>query len=749
MAAVATLPGTASALLARTFTSAGATSGWSIETAAQPSIRNGTISSVSCPSASDCTAVGSYYSGNGSEFTLAEGWNGSSWTIQPTPVPSGATKSLFSAVSCATTGLCTAVGSYTKGSDEWTLAEGWNGTEWSIQTTPAMTTADPVRFTGVSCTGAAVCTAVGSAFEFSIGAERPLVEVRNGASWIVEAAPDPAGATASLLSGVSCVAANVCTAVGSSFNSAGAQMTLGETSSGSGWVVQATPDVSGATASLLSGVSCVAANVCTAVGSSFDSAGAQMTLGETSSGSGWVVQATPDVSGATASLLSGVSCVAANVCTAVGSSFDSAGAQMTLGETRSGSGWVVQATPDVSGATASLLSGVSCVAANVCTAVGSSFDRAGTQLALDETNKGAGWTIGKVANPLGAYFSRLLAVSCAAPTACMAVGSSFDFSTGSHLTLAELWDGSNWTVEATPDPTGATASVLSGVSCTSPTDCIAVGSAYDSTGIQVTLAERWDGRRWTVENSPPPLGASRSLLTGVSCATPTACTAVGSYENGRSLWVTLTESWNGFKWTKHTTPDPSGATYSQLSGVSCLSATACTAVGFYTSRAKVSGTLAEVWNGTNWAIAASPNPNGSTYNQLSGVSCATVAFCIAVGYDTNGGSVPVTLAEVWNGAAWSIMSTPNPTGSLSSYLSGVSCPTTSSCTAVGSDVNSIPLQATQASVWDGTRWTLQATPNPTAALSSQLSGVSCPTTTTACIAVGYSSVGPLAEGYTA
>src|ERR1700677_2944311 len=65
---------------------------------------------------------------------------GPTWSIQPTPDPAGGV--VLSGVSCISTQACIAVGHYTKtrsGSSKSvyvTLAERWNGTTWSIQTTP-------------------------------------------------------------------------------------------------------------------------------------------------------------------------------------------------------------------------------------------------------------------------------------------------------------------------------------------------------------------------------------------------------------------------------------------------------------------------------------------------------------------------------------------------------------------------------------------------------------------------------------
>jgi hypothetical protein len=65
------------------------------------------------------------------------------------------------------------------------------------------------------------------------------------------------------------------------------------------------------------------------------------------------------------------------------------------------------------------------------------------------------------------------------------------YSNGS--TLAERWDGSTWTIQTTRTPSGATGVNLSGVSCTSDTACTAVGSYTNSGGTQMAFAERYSG----------------------------------------------------------------------------------------------------------------------------------------------------------------------------------------------------------------------------------------------------------------
>ena len=84
-----------------------------------------------------CTAVGNLENGAGQHVPLAERWNGNDWEIQLTPTPNGATDSFLSSVSCASASVCSAVG-YVQNSagQKSTLAERWNGREWQIQATP-------------------------------------------------------------------------------------------------------------------------------------------------------------------------------------------------------------------------------------------------------------------------------------------------------------------------------------------------------------------------------------------------------------------------------------------------------------------------------------------------------------------------------------------------------------------------------------------------------------------------------------
>jgi hypothetical protein len=71
------------------------------------------------------------------------------------------------------------------------------------------------------------------------------------------------------------------------------------------------------------------------------------------------------------------------------------------------------------------------------------------------------------------------------------------------------------------------------------------------------------------------------------------------------------------------------------------------------------------------------------------VSCTTAGACTAVGYH-DGSAGRVAFAGAWNGTAWAIQPAPEPVGSVSGVLSGVSRPVGGGCTAAGYSVNRSP-----------------------------------------------------------
>ena len=216
--------------------------------------------SVSCVSARLCIAVGydkipEQNHQPGQYQTLVERWDGSTWAVVPSPDPGGDDQ--FSSVACSSVDFCAAVGStqLSLQSRSQTLVEVWNGTGWSVTSSPNSGTGSTSLY-GVSCTSPSSCTTVGLSYQ-----NDPFVESWNGASWTIVTTPNVGQA---VLYAVSCTARDACTAVGNISSTSG-DRTLVESWNGSAWSVVASPDKMGLN-NVLAAVSCLATGGCTAVG---------------------------------------------------------------------------------------------------------------------------------------------------------------------------------------------------------------------------------------------------------------------------------------------------------------------------------------------------------------------------------------------------------------------------------------------------------------------------------------------------
>jgi len=496
-------------------------------------------------------------------------------------------------------------------------------------------------------------------------------------------------------------------------------VTLAERRSGGVWTVQPTPNPRGAASSALNGVSCPSGSACTGVGQFVTGSGARLTLAERWNGSRWHIQPTPNPAGSPSSTLLAVACPAADACTAVGTANSK-----VLVEGWGGARWRIQPAPVPHGAQFSELNAVSCTTATSCIAVGDYVNSSGLDVTLAEQWNGSSWLIQPTPNPSGSqFFSFLEGVSCTSLGACEAVGGS------DAGVFAERWNGTRWSLQAVPAPRGAQFAVLLGVSCAA-SSCEAVGGYTNSSGAFVPLGERWNGAAWHAQPMPNPARASTNFLSGVSCPSASDCTAAGQ-GNGDGTPFALGERWRDGRWTIENVPSPVGAAENQLNGIACSASDACVAVGMVGPTRGVVSTEALRWNGRRWRLRRIPTLPGAG---LNGVSCVSETDCVAVGASNAG-----TLAERWNGEDWTIQATPNPSGSAGSGFTGVACTSASFCVAVGFTFDSAgnPV-ATLSERWNGKSWHIQRTLNP--APGSGFGGVSC-SSASFCVAVGGGPAG--------
>src|SRR5437588_4547749 len=274
----------------------------------------------------------------------------------------------------------------------------------------------------------------------------------------------------------------------------------------------------------------------------------------------------------------------------------------------------------------------------------------------------------------------------------------------------------SWSLQAAAAPQAPNGH-LAAISCSSSTSCMGVGFFLDPTGVQKPFAEAWNGTSWVAATVPMPSGALYGSLHGVSCTSATACTAVGGAGPSAFPNQPVAERWNGTSWKIQAVPTPSNTAGVSFNAVSCSSSTACTAVGdaFGTLVGHSVG-VAERWNGASRAAQTLPDPSGSTNTALNGVSCPSSTRCTPVGdYTTNPSGVGPnkTLAERRNGTSWTVKTTPNPSGTTVATLQGLSCRAASACTGVGgyATAGTSP-DKTLAGRWNGTRWAIHRTTNP-------------------------------------
>jgi hypothetical protein len=317
----------------------------------------------------------------------------------------------------------------------------------------------------------------------------------------------------------------------------------------------------------------------------------------------------------------------------------------------------------------------------------------------------------------------------------MAVGSG-----GPVGSLAQVWNGAAWTSLRT-----ARLDTLVGISCSSPRNCVALGTDVTAHAVASTISLAWNGHKWQLTPRPP------EPVSSISCTSITFCMAIGNHDkavkwDGRAwspadqifgstaLNVSCTGagfcmgigpanafSWNGSSWTDQTASTQVPGDFVSLASVSCGSPDFCNLDGSFTlddctSCNQCSGCdntypITEQWNGRAW----DPDPDSPSG---VAVSCPTASFCLELSNN---------YANVWSDGAWTQQNITFPI-----QMTGVSCATATSCLAIGNAFSSAAhASVSYAEYWNGTSWRRLAAPWPGGGVAQ----VSCPRATW-CMAAG-------------
>ncbi len=323
-------------------------------------------------------------------------------------------------------------------------------------------------------------------------------------------------------------------------------------------------------------------------------------------------------------------------------------ADQTLTEHWDGLQWKEIASPNSS--TASLLQSVTALTSKNVWAVGYFLNGAGTSQTLIEHWNGSTWSVVPSPN-IALHDNELFGVTALSQNNIWAVGTAFN--TGEGRSLIEHWDGSKWSIMPSPN-IAAARNILASISGTSSNDVWAVGYAYTQNGL-LTPILHWNGKAWSLVPTPS-FQSGLAELHGVKALSPKDVWAVGSYINQAGVPLTLTEHWNGVKWSFVSSPNIASASTGNLLAITATSSTDVWAVGLFSTgsgRGTVNQTLIEHWNGARWQIVASPNIPTSQ-NLLQGVAAINGKNVWAVGYSENNRSGYQALFEHWNGSRWVI-----------------------------------------------------------------------------------------------
>jgi hypothetical protein len=608
----------------------------------------GSLYAVSCPSATNCLAVGT----DRRAFWLS----GGAWQdVSPDLVPDSTS---LRAVSCGSPAFCVVLSS--------AALLVWSGADWHTLAAPdGVPLGDMLA---VSCTSATFCAAT-----WGTATGGGAVGRWNAGTWTVDSVPVPGTNVKNheaLLNGISCVSPTACVVAGYT----DLVFDVGRTGlhvprpfaisyNGTTWTEHAGPST---TTGRLGAVSCWAANACAIVGTDF-------------SGSSLFIYSNgtfrrPPVVGSTNPIAFAVSCTKATSCVAVGPNSAGGNAQRW-----NGTNWHAES------AGIGTLYGVSCVAAGPCTAVGGN---------LVERDAGT-WAQRQL--PLNATPSayHLNHVSCASNTWCAGTGDQ------TAPPAFGIWNGATWNVTALPTPIGqidcpstarcfgvtrgglvtwtqnggwqvaAVPLPLATVDCASPTSCVALGFEFAVGKGWHLPTYKWNGKKWARGADLVVPAPAQFFVQDLNCPTSGFCMAVGR-ETSSSQYLgnkPTAATWNGSAWKyRHISGSTDSKQGPAFSSVDCVSPTNCFAVGGPNG-------LAAHWDGSALTVARVPNAQ-----YVTSVSCRTATSCVALTGGTtqygDGGSA------LWNGTGWTPLPLASDPAGPGVNLEDVDC-TSTQCLGVG------------------------------------------------------------------
>ena len=323
--------------------------------------------------------------------------------------------------------------------------------------------------------------------------------------------------------------------------------------------------------------------------------------------------------------------------------------------------------------------------------------------------------------------STLYSAACSSTT-CGA-GGTYQDSSGITQGLLLSGSGASWIAAEAPIPVPATdyrsAQVLA-VAC--PSDCFAIGDYQDLDGGSHPMLWSGSAAGWTGAEAPVPGGQpdAANYLSSIACYSASACLAAGYYFDSsghRQGWLL---TWDGSAWTPSEAPLPANAAVSTvvLDSAACASGTKCIAIGTYLDSSGQEQSLILTGMGSSWTGTEAPLPadaitnDSNAANRLTSVTCPSASTCIAVGIYTDSSSEAQPWIISGEGLSWTTADVPFPADvtnqpAVASFnLDSVSCSSVTDCVASGVYVGSINSEQALLLTGSGTSWTATDAPLP-------------------------------------
>lgn len=344
-------------------------------------------------------------------------------------------------------------------------------------------------------------------------------------------------------------------------------------------------------------------------------------------------------------------------------------------------------------------------------------------------------------------------ISCAPDGSCEVVGLDFDDSGADSLFVDTLVDGV-WSLAPLPNPASLPADAIyesaSSIDCTTAQSCVVLASVSDpseSSGMfDLLFTETETNGVWSPALAPLPAessGATNAFWSTLSCGAEGSCEAIGATYDGNESddFTTFVDALSGGSWTSSVLPVPSGDTVlGPPPSLDCPSADFCVATGAGGDTIGDYHGYIDTFSNGAWSVANEALPPGSQ-GSLDGVSCSSTTSCTAVGWESESGPT-TSVVDTYSNGQWTVASIPSLE---SSELWSVACPTDGQCVAVGYARSGDSAQGFESELDNGV-WI--STPSPSVASNVDLEPmlVSCGNSDTCVALANATAISPEGNG---